>query len=280
MTTTTNHPLLAFGIDPNPKEYDFDAFKNAVFNHITALHAITQDKNIQNIVQQAHLSDWILKINLAFFLAYGSKGIELLEHFCDIFRSNFTIILDGKFNEIKNSLQGYLNFAFRHLKIQGLTINPFLGENTLRMAFEQCVTHMGEKGRIYVLCVTSEGSANTLAYLQENWRNKLLACQQIRDEVFAKQENYKKCAGVVIGANHEKIILSPEVKESQLSVLSPGLGVQGGDFAILKKISPFQNEFTFPLSRSLFDGGEANVTQVKENLLSILNHFGNPYDQN
>ena len=154
-----------------------------------------------------------------------------------------------------------------------MTINPFLGENTLRMAFEMCVSHVGEKGRIYVLCVTSENSNSTLAYLQENWRNKLLACQQIRDEVFANQENLKKCAGVVIGANKENILFSKEVKESKLSILSPGLGTQGGDYSILNKCASFSNEFTFPMSRTLFEAGEATPRQTKINLLKIQPFF-------
>jgi orotidine-5'-phosphate decarboxylase len=259
----TNNIKLGLGVDPNPKDFSFEQFQRAVQNHIQAIELL-----------KPNLSSKILKPNLAFFLTYGSKGIQLLEEFTNHFKNEFTIILDGKFNEISNSLKAYLDFVFKTLGAHGVTINPFLGENTLRMAFETCVQHVGEKGRIYVLCVTSEGSTSTLSYLQENWINKLLACQQIRDEIFAQEETLKKCAGVVIGANKEKILFSNELKKSGLSVLAPGLGAQGGDFSILSKCKQFPNEFTFPLSRSLFGGGEFDQNQVQENFKEIQAYFG------
>ncbi len=166
-----------------------------------------------------------------------------------------------------------MNFVFGTLGAHGVTINPFLGENTLTMAFEACAKHAGEKGRVYVLCATSESSQSTLSYLQENWRTQLIACQKVRDHVFSRQENLNQCAGVVIGANRENILFSPEVKESNLSVLCPGLGVQGGDFNILARCHNYPNEFVFPLSRSIFSGGNVTSTQVKNNLTHIHQYF-------
>ncbi|MES2615260.1 MAG: orotidine 5'-phosphate decarboxylase / HUMPS family protein [Bdellovibrionota bacterium] len=258
----TNTIQFCLGIDPNPNEYSFEKFNACVKNHMDAIDVL-----------KSSLKQKFIKLNLAFFLSYGSRGIELLEQFTDRYRNEFTIILDGKFSEIANSLQAYLSFVFNTLGAHGVTINPFLGENTLRLAFETCVKKVGEKGRVYVLCVTSEGSTSALAYLQENWRNKLIACAQIRDEVFTSQDNLKKCAGVVIGANKEDILFSEEVKESGLSVLAPGLGVQGGEFRILEKCLNFENEFTFPLSRSIFDGGNIPQNKVQENFLNIKSYF-------
>ena len=257
-----NNKQLCLGIDPNPNICTFEEFKSCVQNHMDSIDLL-----------KTTLKQKILKLNLAFFLSYGSKGIEVLEQFAARYKSEFTIILDGKFNEISNSLKAYLNFVFDTLGVHGVTINPFLGEITLRLAFETCVLKVGAKGRVYVLCVTSESSTSTLAYLQENWENKLLACQQIRDEVFSSNDNLKKCAGVVIGANKEAILFSDELKQSQLSVLAPGLGTQGGDFHILKKCEHFPNEFTFPISRSIFDGGNMTPDQVKKNLLNIQQTF-------
>lgn len=257
-----NNSQLCLGIDPNPTENSLEKFKLCIQNHMDCIDAV-----------KATLRQKILKPNLAFFLSYGSKGIELLENFCQKYKNEFTIILDGKFNEISNSLQAYLNFVFVTLGVHGVTINPFLGENTLRLTFENCAREAGERGRVYVLCATSEGPTSSLAYLQENWENKLIACQKIRDEVFANQENLKKCAGVVIGANKEEILFSQELRESQLSVLAPGLGTQGGEFQIIEKCSQFSNEFTFPISRSIFNGGNNNSTIAQENLQKIQTYF-------
>jgi orotidine-5'-phosphate decarboxylase len=253
---------LCLGIDPNPQIKNFHEFNICVDNHIKSIELI-----------EHLLPNKQLKLNLAFFLTFGSKGIELLEQICEKFKNNFTIILDGKFNEISNSLQAYLNFVFETLGVHGITINPFLGENTLKLAFETCLKKIGEKGRVYVLCVTSEGPTSTLAYLQENWENKISACVQMRDEIFGNQANLKKCAGVVIGANKEEILFSPELIESELSILAPGLGYQGGDFHILPKCLQQKNEFTFPLSRSLFNGGNQNPQICFDNILKIIPYF-------
>ncbi len=257
-----NNILLSLGIDPNPQQNSYENFKLCVQKHQDAIDGVKQ-----------YLKHKILKINLAFFLSYGSQGIALLEQFVEHYKNEFIITLDGKFNEISNSLQAYLNFVFNTLGAHGVTINPFLGENTLKLAFENCAKYSGEKGRVYVLCATSEASTSTLSYLQENWQNKIIACQKIRDEVFSGQDNLKKCAGLVIGANRVDILFSEEVKESGLSVLAPGLGFQGGEFAILQKCSDFSNEFTFPMSRSLFDGGNLEKNKIQDNILKIQQYF-------
>jgi orotidine-5'-phosphate decarboxylase len=214
-----------------------------------------------------------LKPQLAFFLAQGSRGIALLESFIDEFRRDYTIILDGKFNEIENSLKAYLKFVFSTLQAHGVTINPFLGEKTLELTFETCAREVGSKGRVYVLCVTSENSQSTLSYMQKNHIHIMNACSQVRDQLFDKEPSLKKIAGVVIGANRHEVLLSEEIKQSGLSILSPGLGAQNADWDIIKKCSALKNEIIFPMSRGIFEGGNISLEKVIEKYLSIKRYF-------
>lgn len=266
MIQTKNNAQLCFGIDPNPTSASFEAFKQCVQIHIDFLkfHRINHlNENTQSI----------LKLQLAFFLAYGSRGIALLESFVDEFRRDYTLILDGKFNEIENSLKAYLKFIFSTLQVHGVTINSFLGERTLELTFETCAREVGPKGRVYVLCVTSENSQRTLSYMQKNHAHIMNACSQIRDQLFDKEPSLKKIVGVVIGANRHEVLLSEEIRQSGLSILSPGLGAQNANWDIIKKCSVLKNEITFPISRGIFEGGNISLEKVTEKYLSIKECF-------
>lgn len=266
MIQTKNNAQLCFGIDPNPTSISFESFKQCVKIHTDFLkfHRTNHlNKNDQSM----------LKLQLAFFLAQGSRGIALLESFVDEFRRDYTIILDGKFNEIENSLKAYLKFVFSTLQVHGVTINPFLGEKTLELTFETCAREVGSKGRVYVLCVTSENSQSTLSYMQKNHVHIMNACSQIRDQLFDKDPSLKKIAGVVIGANQRDVLLSEKIRQSSLSILSPGLGAQNADWNIIQKCSALKNEITFPISRGIFEGGNISLEEVTEKYLSIKKYF-------
>ncbi len=253
---------FCLGIDPNPTQQNFESFRSAVYTHMEILDFYGNK-----------LNDKVLKPQLAYFLAYGSKGISLLEEFVNRYNDKYTIIIDAKFNDISTTLKAYLHFVFGTLQAHALTISPFLGEQTLELAFEECAKKADRKGRVYVLCATSESSTGELSFIDENWRRTLLACQQLREKIFANQEDLNKLIGVVIGANRENILFSNELKASELSVLSPGLGAQGADWKIISKCANHPNEITFPVSRGVFAGGNISLEQMKDNLVAIQRYF-------
>lgn len=257
---------ICFGIDPNPLDPSFESFRQCVQAHTDFLNQ--HKKWLQEPKQRP-----ILKPQLAFFLGYGSRGIALLEEFIHTFRHDHTIILDGKFNEIENSLKAYLKFVFSTLKVHGVTINPFLGEKTLELTFETCAKEVGSQGRVYVLCVTSENSKSNLSYLQKDYGHILSACMTIRDHLFGSDDSLSKIPGVVIGANRSEVLLSDEIKKSQLSILSPGLGAQGADWSVVRKCSHLDNEVIFPLSRGIFDAGNARADDIWKKFEHIDSYF-------
>jgi orotidine-5'-phosphate decarboxylase len=253
---------FCLGIDPNPIERNFDHFKESVYKHMEILD-----------VCAPLLKDHIIKPQLAFFLSYGSKGLLLLEELIARFQAQYIVILDAKFNDISTSLKAYLNFAFQSLGAHGITISPFLGEKSLQITFEECGRHSGKKGRVYVLCATSESSTNNLSFIQDNWQKTLLACSEIRDEIFQNEKSHQKIAGVVVGANRKNILLSEELKQSKLSVLVPGLGAQSNDISIIQNCKSHPNEITFPFSRAIFSGGNISTDTMSKNLTSIQQYF-------
>jgi orotidine-5'-phosphate decarboxylase len=257
-----NNIKLCLGIDPNPVDRDLDSFRDSVYKHMEILDFCSDS-----------LKDHIIKPQLAFFLTQGSKGILLLEEFVARFQKQYTIILDAKFNDISTSLKAYLHFAFQSLGVHGVTISPFLGETSIQMAFEECAKHSGKKGRVYVLCATSESSSNNLSFIQDNWKKTLLACAAIRDDVFQGESSLQNIAGVVIAANRGNILYSDELKKSNLSILAPGLGTQSSDWNVIRNCENLSNEIIFPFSRTIFSGGNISIEKMNENLISVQQYF-------
>ncbi len=258
-----NHNLkLCLGIDPNPVKRDLESFRDAIYKHMEILDFCS-----------GTLKDHIIKPQLAFFLSHGSNGILLLEELIARFQKQYTIILDAKFNDISTSLKAYLHFAFHTLGAHGITISPFLGETSIQMAFEECAKYSGKKGRVYVLCATSESSTNNLSFIQDNWKKTLLACTEIRNEIFQGENSLHNIAGVVVAANRGNILFSDEIKKSNLSILAPGLGTQSSDWNVIQNCGNHPNEITFPFSRAIFSGGNIPMEKMNENLITIQQYF-------
>ena len=253
---------LCLGIDPNPVSRDLESFRSAVYKHMEILDFCS-----------GSLKDYIIKPQLAFFLSYGSNGLLLLEELVARFQKQYTIILDAKFNDISTSLKAYLHFAFHTLGAHGITMSPFLGEASIQMAFEECAKHSGKKGRVYVLCATSESSTSNLSFIQDNWNKTILACTKLRDEIFQGENSLQNIAGVVVAANRGSILFSDELKESNLSVLSPGLGAQSSDWNVIRNCQDHPNEIIFPFSRAIFSGGNIPIDKMNENLMTIQQYF-------
>jgi orotidine-5'-phosphate decarboxylase len=212
---------LALGIDPSPQ--DGMSIQDCVHIHCQVVDAV----NVQ-----------FLKPNLAFFLAHGAIGIQLLEDFCNRYRQSHHVILDGKFGEISTSLAAYLHFGFR--LAQSVTLNPFLGAQSLDDASQVCAKLNGKS--VYVLCATSQSSEGPLAYIQQGYQKILLACRAAG-------------LGVVIGANR----VAEMHDATGLDILAPGLGAQGASLAALEYAKTVPNEIVFPISRGIFAGGNQSV---------------------
>ncbi|APJ03393.1 orotidine 5'-phosphate decarboxylase / HUMPS family protein [Silvanigrella aquatica] len=259
-----NHPnlKLCLGIDPNPNKNDLESFRDSVYKHMEILDFCSSS-----------LEHRVIKPQLAYFLSYGSSGILLLEELIARFQKQYTIILDAKFNDISTSFKAYLNFVFHSLGAHGVTLSPFLGEKTIQMAYEEGAKHCGKKARSFVLCATSESSQGHLSFIQSNWKKTLLACSEIRNEIFQGEESLYCTTGVVVAANRNEVLFSDELKESNLSVLAPGLGVQSSDWNVIRNCSNHPNEIIFPFSRAIFSGGNIPIESMNENLITIQQYF-------
>jgi orotidine-5'-phosphate decarboxylase len=159
------------------------------------------------------------KLNLAFYEALGKHGYHVLEKTIDSIPKDIIIILDGKRNDIGNTAKKYAQALFDHLHADGVTVNPFLGEDSIVpfLKFEDKCS--------FVLCRTSNPSA---VDFQDLLIEKKPFYQHVADKI--NQWNTIGKCGAVVGATYPtelKIIRS--ILGEDTPFLIPGIGKQGGD---------------------------------------------------
>ncbi|HVO42052.1 MAG TPA: orotidine-5'-phosphate decarboxylase, partial [Aggregatilineales bacterium] len=72
------------------------------------------------------------KPNLAFFLAHGGAGVDILRDVIAHVPAAIPVILDAKFGDIGSTADYYAAFTFAVLKVDGVTISPYVGTDAIR----------------------------------------------------------------------------------------------------------------------------------------------------
>ncbi|MFI5265240.1 MAG: orotidine-5'-phosphate decarboxylase [Candidatus Levyibacteriota bacterium] len=162
------------------------------------------------------------KLNSAFYEARGASGIEELKMTCDYIISNHPeigIILDAKRADIGNTNNGYVRFAFDYLRVDAITLHPYLGQEAIQPFLDK-----KDKGCI-VLCRTSNPGASELQDLRVD--NEPLY-MHIAKLVKTKWNSNKNCM-LVVGATYPRELAEIRKVAPDMTFLIPGIGAQGGD---------------------------------------------------
>jgi orotidine-5'-phosphate decarboxylase len=262
-SSNTSNRKLCLGIDPMPKNGLKNDWLECYENHIE-MYEMLEEK-----------PQWV-KLNLAFFLRWGRAGIDKLEHACEALATESFVLLDGKFGEIGNSLNQYLEFTFEHLKADGVTINPFMGEHILGASLQKGLSHRRERTRIFVLGATSEFPQQKLSSLQHSYAAIADACNEAHLALDASGA-LASHIGLVIGANRTDALAHETIKNKNLPLLMPGIGAQGTTLQeAWDRTKSLSSEIIFPVSRSICEGGQLKPSEMKSrwmNLQSELNRL-------
>lgn len=253
--TTAEYPLtgnriLCLGIDPMPKSALQKDWLLCYENHLELFDLLEVKPK------------WV-KLNLAFFMRWGRLGIDKLEHACEALAGQSFLLLDGKFGEIGNSLNQYLEFAFDHLGVDGVTVNPFMGEHIIGSALQKALSIRGQSARVFVLGATSEFPQNKLAAFQHSYSAIAEACEETHlalDPSGALASH----VGLVVGANRADALSHATLKNGKLPLLMPGVGAQG--VTLTEAISltrDLSQEIILPVSRGICEGGNLKPMEMK-----------------
>lgn len=176
----------------------------------------------KNIIDQTHEYVMGYKPNSAFFEALGSAGIEQLQMTCEYIRSNFPshlIILDAKRADIGSTNDAYIRFAFEYLGADAITLHPYLGREAIQPFLD-----LSEKGAI-ILCRTSNPGAGEF---QDLIIDSMPMYQKVARQVACSWNSNKNCM-LVVGATYPEELAEVRSIVSDMPILVPGIGAQGGD---------------------------------------------------
>lgn len=168
----------------------------------------------------------VVKFQSAYFEAYGSEGFKILQKsFGRLKEAKILSILDAKRGDISSTMHAYGRSAFDMLQADCLTINPYMGIDTI----EPLLPWLQKGKGVYVVWLTSNESAD------------LLQMQRCEDSVpfashvhaifkrFAQNNLVENSVGFVLGAtklsNDAVKFLLSDLKEEFF--LLPGVGAQG-----------------------------------------------------
>jgi orotidine-5'-phosphate decarboxylase len=152
----------------------------------------------------------------------GQNAEDQLQMTLDYLREKcpeIPVILDAKRGDIGTTAQMYAKEAFERYQADSVTVNPFMGTDTLKPFLDYA-----DKG-VVILCRTSNPSSGELQELEVNGRPvyKFVA------EYAATKWNYNRNVLLVIGATCPEELGEVRAICKDIPFLVPGVGAQGGD---------------------------------------------------
>jgi len=202
-----NNSLLCVGLDP-----DFTKLKKGQ----------SQFEFNKKIIDQTANLVCAFKPQIAFYAAAGLKGLEDLKKTITYIHENYQnvpVLLDAKRGDVGSTSEMYVKEVFAFLKADAVTINPYLGEDSLEPFLKR-----RDKG-IVVLCRTSNPSATDFQDLKVD--GELLFIKVAR-KILDWDKKYKNLL-MVVGATYPNEMKKIREIAPQMTFLVPGVGSQSGD---------------------------------------------------
>ena len=159
-----------------------------------------------------------VKINVAFFEAFGAAGWGALERVRAEVPRDVVCVLDAKRGDIGSTAERYAEGLMGHLAADAVTLSPYLGED----AIEPFLAH--PDGLVYVLARTSNPSGGRLQDL-------LVAGDPLHVTVarWVAERWPGGRVGLVVGGTVPEELTTLRGIVPGPGFLVPGVGAQGGD---------------------------------------------------
>lgn len=176
----------------------------------------------KHIIDQTHDLVSAYKANSAFYESSGFKGMEELKMTVRYLQENHPdiyLICDAKRADIENTNSGYVSSFFDFYGFDAITINPYLGKESIMPFLER-------KGKdSIILCRTSNKGANELQDLLVSGKPLWYTVLEHVVNDWNKNEN---CL-VVMGATSPAELKIARLLSGNMTFLVPGIGKQGGN---------------------------------------------------
>jgi len=210
--SNTNQTLLCVGLDPDPRRLP-SAFSNSahpLFEFGRAIVDATADLVCA------------FKPQIAYYAAaHAEDQLEMTIAHIRRQYAQIPVILDAKRGDIGSTAEMYAREAFERYAADALTVNPYLGSDSLAPYLAYA-----DKG-VIVLCRTSNPGARDLQDIESHGRK----LYQIVAEKAARDWNANGNVLLVVGATYPEELGEIRAIVGDMPILVPGVGAQGGDVA-------------------------------------------------
>jgi orotidine-5'-phosphate decarboxylase len=210
--------VLCLGLDPDPATMP-DGFSRDLAG---------LERYATLVVEAAAPHAAAIKPNLAFFEAYGSPGIAVLERIRARLPGDLPVLADAKRGDIGSTAARQAVALFDRLAADAVTVNPYLGAEAIAPLLERADRFA------YVLCRTSNPGAGEL---------QDLVVAEDPEAGFPAEPLHRRVArrvatwgpggtvGLVVGGTAPAELAGIRATVPGLAFLVPGVGAQGGEAA-------------------------------------------------
>lgn len=225
-----NGPLCV-GLDTDPSYLPLSVL--SVFDN-PAQAVLAYNKEIIKSVERTK-SACCFKIQIAYYEAMGLAGMEVYKKTLDYIKeTGIPVISDIKRGDIAATAGAYAKAHFSgDFETDIITVNPYMGFDTLTPFAEYCATSKGSKG-IFVLLRTSNPGMVDIE--QQELKSGDLVLEKVGSEIERLSSEWKKtypeqtCSpiGAVVGCTEESVAKALRAAYPDIFFLIPGYGAQGG----------------------------------------------------
>jgi orotidine-5'-phosphate decarboxylase len=232
--------FVCIGLDPDIQQ--FPEYIHSTYSSIT--EQIFEFNKA--IIDMTHDLVLCYKPNSAFYESYGIEGISALINtvkYIQEISDELPVILDFKRADIGNTNNGYVNFAFKTVNADAVTVHPYLGKEAMEPFLDR-----KDRG-VFVLCKTSNQGADEFQNLQTDDVPLYLKVA----EAVSKSWNENKNVGLVVGATYPEELKKVREIAGGIPILIPGIGAQGGDLekAIINGLNSQKSGIIISSSRGI-----------------------------
>ena len=205
--------LLCVGLDPDPSR----------FPHSVGREAASIEFFCNMVIDATADLVCAFKPQIAYFAAHGAE--RALENLCARIRRDYPrvmLILDAKRGDIGDTAEMYAREAFDRYGADAVTVNPWLGTDSLEPFFAR-----RDRG-VFVLCRTSNPGSGEFQGVHAASGEALYETVARRA---ASEWSKRASVGLVVGATKPDELRRVREIAGDLPLLVPGVGAQGGDAA-------------------------------------------------
>ncbi len=172
------------------------------------------------------------KPNLAFYEAFGVKGIMAFEKTVKYLKQNYPdqfIIADAKRGDIGNTSQMYARTFFGEYEVDALTVAPYMGEDSVTpfLSFTPALSGEEEVKKnhwVVLLALTSNKGSSDFQLTEDKQGERLFEKVIRKSQEWGSDENMM----YVVGATQGEMFRDIRRVAPTSFLLVPGVGAQGG----------------------------------------------------